>query len=125
MTVNRTATQRGLGAAGKRLWDNVIESFALEVHEEALLREACRTVDTINQLQREIDRDGVTTHTGFETKRIHPALIEIRQQRITLTRIVAALGLPQGLEDGEPVDAPAKRAKPKRGSHPLRGLRSL
>lgn len=41
----------------------------------------------------------VTSPQGLKA---HPALPELRQQRIALARLLAALGLPTGVEDDVP-----------------------
>jgi len=72
---------RRFRAAGKRLWDSVLADYELEVHEEAMLTQACRTVDVLESLHRIIALQGPmqATETG---SRAHPAVIEARQQRL-------------------------------------------
>ena len=48
-----------------------------------------------------MDRDGVLNESS-QGLRAHPALVELRQQRICFARLVAQLGLPTG-EQQEPV----------------------
>lgn len=92
-SVPRTPT--GLRAAGRRLWDSVTGAFELEEHEIALLTQAVRTVDLLEQLDAAVRRDGPLGPDG----RAHPAAVEARQQRIALARMLAALRLPSGDED--------------------------
>jgi hypothetical protein len=73
---------RGLSPAGRRLWDAVTSDYELESHELLLLENAARTADLIADLQARIDADGPVLSTG----KTHPAVAEIRQQRITLAR---------------------------------------
>lgn len=79
---------RGLGTSGRRLWKNVMDKFVLEEHEQRLLLEICRTSDVCDRLHE------VTA----ESQSASPALAELRQQRQTLARLVAALKLPGGLD---------------------------
>jgi hypothetical protein len=72
----------------------------LDEHELGLLREACRTADSLDALQAVVNRDGVLDVTP-QGRRAHPALVELRQQRICYARLVAQLGLPSGDEDSE------------------------
>jgi hypothetical protein len=88
---------RGLNPAGRRLWDSVTGDFELQSHELLLLEQAARTADLIAQLQTRIDADGPVLLTG----RNHPAVAEIRQQRITLARLLVALQVPAGDEDAK------------------------
>jgi len=86
-----------LGASGRRLAAAVLADFTLDEHESTLLREACRTADLVDRLQETIDADPLLTATS-QGQRIHPAITEIRQQRIALARILAALRMPAGDE---------------------------
>ena len=85
---------RPLGKAGRRLWRSVHESYELESHERELLLEACTVLDTIDQLQAVVDRDGPTTLGSAQQVVAHPCLLECRQQRIAFARLVGQLGLP-------------------------------
>lgn len=62
-------------------------------HELGTLREACRTATAIDALQAVVDRDGVMNESS-QGLRAHPALVELRQQRICFSRLVAALAIP-------------------------------
>lgn len=96
----------GLKAAGRRLWKAVAGAFDLEPHERELLREVCRTADLIDGLQTVLDAEGPMAESS-QGIRVHPAAVELRQQRITYARLVAALGVPTGvLEDRPAVGAP-------------------
>ena len=83
----------GLGSSGAGLWTSVTNQFELEAHEQKLLREACRTTDSIDALQAAVDRDGVLS-TSPQGLRAHPGLVELRQQRMALTKLLAALAIP-------------------------------
>jgi|YelNatPaOPRAMG01_1025707.scaffolds.fasta_scaffold414128_1 hypothetical protein len=90
----------GLQWSGRRLWQSVTADFELSEHETSLLLQACRTVDLLDQLQARMDADGpiVDSPQGLKA---HPAAGELRQQRIVLARLVAALGLPTGVVDDD------------------------
>ena len=94
---------RGLATAGRRLWGAVTSDYELESHELLLLENSCRTADLIAELQARIDADGAVLplESGGKT---HPAVAEIRQQRITLARLLVALRVPAGeqQEDARP-----------------------
>jgi len=93
-------------AAGRRLWSSVVEEFDLEEHELALLREATRTVDLLDEVDATVRRDGAVIVTAEGHPRAHPAAIEARQQRVTLARVLAALRMPSG---DEPASRPQRR----------------
>ena len=102
------------GAAGSQLWDSVIDVLVLDAHEERLLTELCRTADQMDELQAIVERDGVLSDSS-QGVRAHPALQELRQQRIAFARLLTALGLPSGIHD-------AKDRTRKRHSRPVRGV---
>lgn len=103
----------GLAASGIALWDAVAGVLALDEHEAIALREICRTADTLDALQAEVDRDGRTIESPQGMKS-HPALVELRAQRVTYARLVAALRLPAGLADRKA--AAAGTGRPQRRS---------
>jgi hypothetical protein len=95
-------TPRGLRAAGKRLWRAVNSEFDIDDHEAALLREACRTVDQLDQLQAVLAQTSLVVGSN-QGIRVHPALVESRQQRLVLAKLVTSLRLPAGIiEDAVP-----------------------
>ncbi|WP_433681938.1 terminase [Nocardia sp. CA-119907] len=103
------ATPRGLRASGKRLWTWYSTQFELSESELTVLREICRTADALDQLQAAVDRDGVLAESS-QGIRCHPALTELRQQRITFARLLAALKVD---EESAADDLPS--ARPPRG----------
>jgi len=88
------AAPRGIGPEGRKLWRAVLGEFELEEHELLLLRQAVRVADTCAQLQAMVD-----DHGPLRDGRAHPALVELRQQRILLARLIVALRVPLGEED--------------------------
>ncbi len=97
MTTNHPRPPRGTGRAGAALWRAVLAEYELEEHELLLLREAVRTVDVLDDLALLVARDGAVVGSS-QGDRAHPALVEARQQRIALARLLAALRLPAGEE---------------------------
>ena len=89
---------RGATDAGRLLWRSVVADFELEEHELLLLEQAVRTVDGLEALHEVITAEGVMVGSG-EGARPHAALVEARQQRILLARILAALRVPTGDEE--------------------------
>ncbi|MEO8697088.1 MAG: hypothetical protein ABI658_26500 [Acidimicrobiales bacterium] len=87
--------------AGSKLYEAITEEFDLDVHELALLAAACHTADTCSRLQAVVDAEGELVHVRGEV-RAHPALVELRAQRILLARLLVALRVPLGeSESGE------------------------
>jgi hypothetical protein len=111
VAAHRTASQRQFGSAGLKVWQQVTDEYELDQHELALLREICRTLDSLDDLQKHLDKDGVMVQKSFEDRVINPCLNELRQQRLVLAKLVAALHLPQGLADGLAPAAPKQRTR--------------
>ena len=118
-TLQSHPAPRGLKASGQRLWKSTVEVFELEEHELGMLREACRTADSIDGLQAAVDRDGVLNESP-QGLRAHPALVELRQQRICFARLVAQLGLPTGEQQEAPSAGGQRRAT--RGVYGITGV---
>ena len=110
-------TPSGLKAGGRKLWRSVTDDYELGEHELSILLEAARTVDALDELQRIVREEGVT-NVSPQGVRAHPALVEARQQRVTLAKLVASLRIP--LEDEqEATRLPQKRS----GARPLSAVR--
>lgn len=86
----------GTGLNGKKLWVAVVGDFDLDEHETALLREAVRAIDLLDELAAAIKKDG-----AMVAGKLHPAVVEARQGRIVLARMLAALRLPDGTAGDE------------------------
>lgn len=110
-------TPAGLKSGGRKLWKSVTDDYELGEHELSILLEAARTVDALDELQRIVRDEGVT-NVSPQGVRAHPALVEARQQRVTLAKLVASLRIP--LEDEqESARTPQKRS----GVRPLSAVR--
>src|SRR5664280_3930331 len=114
MVADRTKAPAGSKAPGRALWASVVDGYDLDEHELALLREAIRTVDLLDELDAAIRRDGALIETP-QGLHAHPAAVEARQQRIALARILAALRLPAGAEGDEQASARPQRRSGARG----------
>lgn len=97
----------GLKSGGKRLWRAVTSEFVLAEHEVVVLVEACRTVDSLAELERIVAAEGVT-NASPQGVRAHPALVEARQQRVTLAKLIASLRIPLD-DDQDQGRAPQQR----------------
>jgi hypothetical protein len=88
-----------------------VTKYELDEHETALLVEAVRTVDALTELNTAVRRDGVTIETP-QGLRAHPALVEARGQRAILSRLLAALRLPEA--DAATLKRPQRRGGGRR-----------
>src|SRR6266545_3137037 len=91
----------GLRVAGRRLWTAITEEY---------LRD---------ELEGIVRRDGPLIDTP-QGQRAHPAAVELRQQRITLARLLAALRMPAGEEDDQPTGRRPQRRTGARGTYQMR-----
>jgi hypothetical protein len=120
MTAKRKpAVPKGTGASGTRLWRAVIDTYVLDQWELALLREAVRTVDLLDELDAVVKRDGPVV-PGQRGDKAHPALVEARQLKIALARLLAALRLPDGVAGDESRGRRQRRAG-ARGTYRIGG----
>jgi hypothetical protein len=84
-------TPRGLAGPGRSLWRSIADTYELEQHELAVLEQAARVADRLAALDAVVDSEGVMEPGRG---RAHPALVESRQQRIALARLLVVLRLP-------------------------------
>ena len=84
-----------LSTTGRKLWRFVASNYVLDGHETVILRELCRTSDALDGLQTVLDAEGLVSESS-QGLRVHPALVEARQQRLVFARLLVALGLPSG-----------------------------
>lgn len=96
MTSKAPRPPAGTGKAGAALWRGVLDSYELQPHELLLLRQAVAVADVCDDLHARVQTDG-TLLDG----RAHPALVELRQQRVLLARLLVALRVPLGEQEAE------------------------
>ena len=107
--MNLPKAPAGAGPAGRRLWRAVLTDFELAEHEMSLLRQAARAADLCEELQRVVDDEGPLATTRLGETKAHPALVELRQQRIVLARLVVALRVPLGDQEEETTPSRSQR----------------
>lgn len=105
-----------LRKSGRALWRTVLGDYVLDAHEVTILREACRTADALDGLQALLDADGLMGETS-QGPRVHPALVEARQQRLAFARLLTALRIPAGEQDGR-----TQAQGSTRGVYAIRGV---
>lgn len=115
--VSVPAAPKGTGRAGRDLWRSVVANFVLDDHERTLLEQAVAVADTCAHLQSVVDADGPLVRGPDGIDRAHAALVELRQQRILLARLIVALRVPLGDEEQQ---GRAPR-RPLRGVYGIRG----
>lgn len=108
-----------LGEHGRALWAAVVEAYELERHELELLEQAVRTADLVEALRVALADGELLTAEG----KIRPEIVELRQQRQMLARLITALRVPLGAEAEEPTPgARPQRRGGVRGVYRPRGV---
>ncbi|GAA3037035.1 hypothetical protein [Streptomyces glomeratus] len=115
--VSVTPVPDGLDESGTRLWESVADGFDLDVHEQLLLLQACRTADLLDRLSLEAGRGRLTVRNAKGEEVTNPVITEHRQQSLVLARLLASLRMPSGEEDGRP-----QRRGGARGSYGVRAV---
>ena len=112
----------GLADAGAAFWAAVCADYELAPHELVLLEQAARTVDLLHRLEAAAQAGPLVDDAG----RIHPAIVEARQCRGLLARLVASLRIPELPDDDDQADGDAgprpQRRGAARGAYGLRAV---
>lgn len=87
-----------LGRRGKALWRVLHNDLEFDAHEEAIVLEACRTADVIDDLADVIEKAGVMATGSTGQVVVHPAVPELRQQQAAFSRLLTALNLSDALD---------------------------
>lgn len=115
----------GLGQTGTDLWTGINTVFSLdeEPHKQAVLLQACRTADQIEELEQARREPGFTlTVLGSQKQEvINPILGELRQLRAAQASLLRVLGLPDS-DDATLEKAARRSAAGKRAAQARWGL---
>jgi hypothetical protein len=101
--------------------------YELSEHETVLLVQAVRVVDVCAELQARVSKDG-SVLDGKAGPVAHPALVELRQQRILLSRLIVSLRVPIGSQeedDSKHSGTPRLQHRGTRGAYAPRALRGV
>jgi hypothetical protein len=104
----------GLSDHGTRLWDAVTADFSLNAAELELLEQAARVSDQCAMLAEIVASEGVMSESRLGESKIHPAAIELRNERLLLGRLLTTLRVPVG---GEGEDEREQKRGGFRGWH--------
>ena len=83
-----------LGALGRELWADTRNAYELAPHEEAVLLQACRTLDLIETMRRRVQLDGIVSVGSMGQQVANPLLSELRQSRALFSSLMRSLALP-------------------------------
>ncbi|RZS58975.1 hypothetical protein EV141_0188 [Microcella putealis] len=89
-----TDIPQGLNARGSIFWEEIHDDLEFDARDAAIVLEACRVLDVIDELTAAVDRDGVMTVGSTGQPVVHPGVAEIRMQQATFARLMGSLKLP-------------------------------
>jgi hypothetical protein len=95
-----------LGKAGSKLWGAVAGGRELSAAHRALLLNACRIADRLDEIDEEIPRAGLTVVNHQGTECVNPLIPEQRQQLSQLSAVLTRMGFKE-----LPKDAPKRTVK--------------
>ncbi len=90
-----SAVPEHLDEAGAALYRDTVNAYYLTLAESAALLQAAETVDTLTELEAELRTRGRVTPAGKPS----PLLVELRQQRAILVRLLGLLDLRDDEDD--------------------------
>jgi hypothetical protein len=100
---------RHLSARAAELWQQTIQSYALEPTELALLRLALEALDRAEQARLILADEGIVSTGRYGQKLAHPAVSIERDSRLAAARLLKQLALADAL--GESVSPLALRPR--------------
>jgi phage terminase small subunit len=90
--VKKRKAPRHLRAKTRAWWSQVVADYQLEPHHELLLTAAAECLDRIAQAREAVEAEGLFPQNG-RGKKLHPALLLERDQKILFARLVRELSL--------------------------------
>jgi hypothetical protein len=83
---------RHLRTSTRAWWAQVVQDYQLEPHHELLLTAACECLDRIAEAQEAVNLEGLFPQNG-KGRKLHPALLLERDQKILFARLLRELSL--------------------------------
>lgn len=110
--MTRKTPPKGIGAAGKALWDDVTGSYELRADEKRVLEDACRERDLIKRLEDALAGAELVVRGSMGQDVINPLVSELRQHRATCAALLRQLKLPDsdGSDQGGALSAKNRAA---------------
>ena len=95
------AVPSGLEQGGRTLWSSVVDRYELRPDELRTLEDACREADLVDGLRDALAESTYMIEGSQGQLVINPLVSEVRQHRMVLRSLMAALKLPEeGRADG-------------------------
>lgn len=99
-----------LGPKARKFWRETVGNYELSAHEALLLEAACREIDIVERLQKELDGANLVVPGSMGQDTAHPLLMEVRMHRASFAAIVKQLALPD-VEDDAPASPRSRQAQ--------------
>ena len=115
MTEKRPKPPAGLEKAGRRVWREILDEFALDSRERIVLEQACRQLDAVAALEAEIHESGLVSRGSRGQPRLSGSVTELRQSRLAAAKLLSELALPD-VEDTTAASRRGRRAADARWS---------
>lgn len=87
-----------LGSKARTLWTSITGAYDLRPDELRVLEDACRQVDLVERLEKELAGADLTVRGSQGQPVANPLVQEIRQHRLAVKSLLGTLKLPD--EDG-------------------------
>jgi phage terminase small subunit len=88
-----------LRSSGRAFWRKITSVYDLSPAEVALLARACRTLDTLADIDRTLMREGLVVTGSTGQRRGHPLLGAMSELQRTLEVLIRGMALPMPDED--------------------------
>lgn len=108
--VTRKTPPAKLGTKARKFWRETVDIYELSASEALILEGACRELDIIERLQKELDGADLVVPGSMGQDTAHPLLQELRMHRQTFGSIVKQLALPD-VEDEKPSSPRSRQAQ--------------
>lgn len=93
-----------LAKGGRTFWLTTVGKYQLSPSEFTILSEVCRTIDTLDRLDRSIITEGATITGASGQTILHPGINAAARLRLVLHKLISALALED--ETGASVPTP-------------------
>lgn len=91
----------GMLKGAREFWDTVTDTYELRADELRVLEDACREMDLIQRLERELKGADLIVRGSQGQPVANPMVSELRQHRSTLRQLLGALKLPDESDTAE------------------------
>jgi hypothetical protein len=97
-----TQRESGPQPRSKAFLAEIESKFVLDAAERPLLDEAGRVLDRIDQISADLRGTDLVDLGSKGQRRVNPLVVELRQQQLTLARLLGALVVPREEDDEAP-----------------------